>query len=587
HTWSRAYEERIFAYDAFLSHRWGDEQALQLKHELDTAGVFVWHDEYYDLSNQEAASKVTRALFHSRYVVVCVGKFDMTTSWIQAECMPALSCEKTVSACRVVVAITDPQAQVPAFLSECIQFVCYDASETGVSLSAVLPLAEYLLKGNMLPFSLKKLALSGPLLSVEEQNALFRDVNEILSPHDQRYRQRQIPASEEADEHTLSTFIIDIYEEYLNAATPALIASCLRDVQHSDRMVAKMLHPQWLGMIRQQIKENVNIFCEHRDIAKFLCSAALFLADCTDSDQRANASMILTAFANGSNADVKEFAEALLTRYLRWETDEALLQLALLWIQLNYKSMSDAAKQIACLVAIQCPRALEVGDSYIIADMPEVIRVRIFLKCVLSKPHLGIDEQLKLITRRITYICQMPIDNKTAYEVDLEVVIRELWACAFPGIPSPGIDDLDSYALLLDMPSEIFTQFIESFQFIVSSSEKNRGQPLVFLGLFLFDWFLVPLLYFLNIPIYREAAIHTYNSACSIIDEWSEYNREVGLYRDVLSAREHGRSARELQMQIIQSFSALRRTAAFEELFDRGLIEPWGDSASDAGQGAQ
>jgi TIR domain len=116
-SWSKAFGDRAFQYDAFISHNRDDRSSVELAAHLLGRGVTVWHDENQDIRGRKIQQKVAAALTRSRFVVVCISGDFRDAPWCRAEYLPALEVEERSRASRVTVAQMSPEASIPGPLS--------------------------------------------------------------------------------------------------------------------------------------------------------------------------------------------------------------------------------------------------------------------------------------------------------------------------------------------------------------------------------------------------------------------------------------------------------------------------------------
>src|SRR5690348_8590564 len=120
-TWSEELGDRVFPFDAFLSHNRADGSD-QLATALRDKGLKVWHDSDADVRDRRVQQAIGMALWGSRYVVVCVTANFRDSHWVRAEYLNALSDEKRAAATRVIVAEMEPGAVVPKVLRDRLRF---------------------------------------------------------------------------------------------------------------------------------------------------------------------------------------------------------------------------------------------------------------------------------------------------------------------------------------------------------------------------------------------------------------------------------------------------------------------------------
>ena len=95
HRWSRnMYGDRMFFFDAFLSHAGGDHSAV-FAEELRSRGVKLWHDETQVMKDALWSMRLQNALLRSRYLLLVVDdEHDLTTrNWVKCEWQSALHAE--------------------------------------------------------------------------------------------------------------------------------------------------------------------------------------------------------------------------------------------------------------------------------------------------------------------------------------------------------------------------------------------------------------------------------------------------------------------------------------------------------------
>src|SRR5262245_23277035 len=119
--WTDELGDRVFPYDAFLSHNRNDN-STQLAQRLEKGGMRIWHDENADLRDRRVISNVAKALRRSRFVVVCIGPSFNDSVWLKAEYRLALELEKRAKITRVVVATSEGGTSVPSELQHCFRF---------------------------------------------------------------------------------------------------------------------------------------------------------------------------------------------------------------------------------------------------------------------------------------------------------------------------------------------------------------------------------------------------------------------------------------------------------------------------------
>jgi hypothetical protein len=144
--WKPEYGARVFKYDALLSYRRPDMVAVRkLAEFLGNTGIALWWDENGDenLADGQLIERIGHAVFHSRYIIVCVSDATPLSEWMDAEFAKGLAAEVRWGYTRVLVARLDAEAKVPQALANCPRYTAGDSDAA---------LAEFVKIGNRFDF---------------------------------------------------------------------------------------------------------------------------------------------------------------------------------------------------------------------------------------------------------------------------------------------------------------------------------------------------------------------------------------------------------------------------------------------------
>lgn len=481
-SWSPEFGERVFQFDAFISHNRNDGHSQILAEKLRCQGARVWRDDEQDLSDRAVQSSVSSALIQSRFVIVCIDHGFQDSSWCRAEYLPAIATGKRAGATRILVARVEAEAPIPADLREAAVFNCHRDDE-------LERLAAVITKGNRVPF---------------ETSTEVRQQSSELPSHARSIRKR---TSRRKDPKSM----------ILRSVASALEAGDTR-------------HPQLLMAARQWLIEQMRPEGFTDEERAFLVAASLFFCTLKDSDDRANGMYILQHLADH---DPERSLHDDLAHVFEREPDDSLMQIPIPWFEKQWDSLSAWQRSVAERCAIRDPfQARYHSNSAMVHGFSEVTRVKVFARG-LEIGALTCPERIHLLHERVDRLLQN-VDAVTGGSIadgvralmgvtDIEIVFRDLDAL----LNGHRQHERKEWP---NCEAEVVV-FVER---VVSHSVAHTGFPLLAMEGDLLDWVLKPLLWFSTIPHTRDLASSAYRALCDLIETRGKLALEAPIYRQFL-----------------------------------------------------
>ena len=507
YNWSPAWGDRVFWFDAFISHNRHDGSA-GLQERLGAAGVRAWHDSDASLADRKVQERIALALMHSRHVVVYIRRAFQDSTWCKAEYLPALQAGRLAGAERVLVAIADSDASVPAELQACRRF---DLHEGGLE-----NLSKFLSERNRLEFDPAQVLNAAKPWDVPEP-----------SPD---------PALESMPE-TIAT------------NSGSMSATQLRDVLHLllDRArggrEALDECEQVLMAVRIELQQATDGGAIPDAILALYRRVARVFTDSPDNDARANALMIFERIA-----DLRPGAQAIrdVIEFLRREKHEGIIGTTRDWLGKDPQRWSDEERRVLQLAVLRGSNYFRKQETEsLVATFPEAVRLRVRIPAgvahadaVLQRDLFAAEEALLLLEERLGHIVSKEIEPMETehFLLDLDKARRKL---------------LEDEAL--SERQAVLSRLVEMYARIVPFSLRHAGRPLTEMDLSAHQWFLSPLIRFAAHPRVRARAIDTCRGACDVLER---YGRNAKAKRNAQAFRRHierlvsGADPRESSLQL-------------------------------------
>ena len=518
--WSERFGDRIFQFDAFISHNWKDPDSEVLLTRLKERGVAAWHDRQQDIRDRLVLQKISRALNNSRMIVVSVGPTFQATPWCRAEYLNGLALEKHTRATRVIVAAATESTMIPPELESAPRFVCSQAK-------AFEDMIHFLREQNRLPFDFPRTVVQGPLLRTDEVNRLLIESTERLERKEPN-GQQNIPLKDLVL-RALALTLKELSSEFSNR----LFA--IRNV-----------------LIQDLAREAEWPFTE--DEARFIESAALFWADSSNLDNRANAFMVLICLDEQGRLPS---GHRTVLKALSHEKDSAVLKHAYSWIGKKMGCFTPHDWNSVFLAVLRSPSDFRYcTSSEVMAMLPDALRTRALVSNCVSTDLLSLPEKLHLLMERAEYILSAKRTIASEDSVDL---LRQV-----TGIPDIELVLREFHDLMIgeysDAPRELGFERVRVYEAFVSIcgqfAAKAQEPPhagMLEMEDWILDYALIPLLLCSTETTLREPARACYLSICGAVERFGRHAREVPCYRRAL-----------------QNFSAFTGRSAVGRLFELG-----------------
>ncbi len=480
YNWSPAWGDRVFWFDAFISHNRHDGSG-EFHKRLDATGVRAWHDSDASLADRKVQERIALALMHSRHVVVYIDRTFQDSSWCKAEYLPALNAGRLAGAERVLVAIADSDSSVPGELETCRRFNLHDGGLENLS--------NFLQERNRLEFD------PAEVLNVEGQwDVPEPSPDQVLEsvPESTATKIGFLPATELRDHLRLLLDRARASSDHLNEWDQLLMAvcGCLQAVADSGAMPDA-------------------IFVLYRRVARVF-------TDSPDNDNRTNARRILERLADlrpsaPANHDVIEF--------LRREKHEEIIGFARDWLGKGPQRWSNEERcvlQLAILRGSNYFRKQETAG--LVATFPEAVRLRVQIPsgvahadAVLQRDLFAAEEALLLLEERLDHIVSKDIEPmETEYFlIDLHKTRTDL--------------------LNKQAPSErqaVLSRLVEMYARIVPFSLEHAGRPLTDMDVSAYQWFLMKLSRMTEPPEIRSRAMDICRRACEVLERYGPSEKD-------------------------------------------------------------
>ncbi len=505
-TWTPDYGNRVFFFDAFLSHNRADSSP-SLKSRLEASGLRIWHDADADLRARKVRVRVAAGLKSSRFVVVCIHDGFLDSLWCRAEYLPALDIEKRTQVQRVLVAQMSASIVVPSPLQGAPAFDC-----THEIPPAMLDL---LTTGNRLAFDPGPVLQAACSLPVSPTEALKAVIEEAC---EWEWAKDEFGSDPERDAKIMTARLAISYLRKTAGDELDLTGQRIQAYRSILSRVPAATAQQWPSELRQAI-----------------CDFAALIACSTDRDDRANALYILEwlAAAGSRPEDLAAISEV-----LRTDTDPIVLGEGLkayAHLRVGAGEISQAVLELAFLRGSS--RLGADSTSYFAGSISEAVRLRCALKGdLIDESFLTASEQLLLIEERVNFVLSESVYldlEGVADQVriplqisDLELELRQLRHVMrlFAGLPQQEA-------------TQLYQRVVSLIGSVAATSEERQGQPLLAMAEWVLEYALYPLLRsMLNTPATREAAVETYRRVCFVMEASGKFGHEVPVYLAGLEA---------------------------------------------------
>ncbi len=490
YNWSPAWGDRVFCFDAFISHNRHDGSG-EFHKRLGAAGVRAWHDSDASLADRKVQERIALALMHSRHVVVYAERSFQDSGWCKAEYLPALHAGRLAETERVLVAVADPGSSIPEELKACRRFDLHDGG--------LEELSRFLQDRNRLDFD------PATVLNLAEQ----WDVPEPSSD----LAWGSMPESIATRSGVIST---------------AQLRDCLGLLLVRTRRGRKAFDngDQLLTVVRIELQAVADGGAIPDAILALYRRVARVFTDSSDNDNRANALMILERIADlrpsaQANHDVIEF--------LRREKHEGIIGTTRDWLGKNPERWSDEERRVLQLAVLRGSNYFRKQETAgLVATFPEAVRLRVRIPAgvahadsVLQRDFLAAEETLLRLEERLDHIVSKDIEPMETefFLVDLDKTGRKL-------LSDEALSDKQA----------VLSRLAEMYARIVPFSLEHAGRPLVDMELSAYDRFLAPLSRLAAHPHVRERAIDIYQSACAALEQ---YGRDEKDKRNAQAFRRH------------------------------------------------
>ncbi len=480
YNWSPAWGDRVFWFDAFISHNRHDGSA-GLQERLGAAGVRAWHDSDASLADRKVQERIALALMHSRHVVVYIRRAFQDSTWCKAEYLPALQAGRLAGAERVLVAVADSDAFVPAELQACRRF---DLHEGGLE-----NLSDFLRERNRLEFDPAEVLNAAKPWDVPEPS------------HDQAWG--SLPETIASGSGLISTtllrdnlcLLLDRAREghgAIDDCDQPLMAVCGMLQRVADR-----------GAVPDAI------------IALYRRVARVF-TDSPDNDARANALMIFERIA-----DLRPGAQAIrdVIEFLRREKHEGIIGTTRAWLGKDPLRWSDEDRRVLQLAVLRGSNYFRKQETAnLVATFPEAVRLRVQIPAgvahadeVLQRSLFSAEEALLRLEERLDHIVwkEMEPMETELFLVELDKTGRKL----LDDEASPG-------------RQAVLSRLVEMYARIVPFSLQHGGRPLTDMDVSAYAWFLMKLSRMVDPPEIRARAIDICRRACEVLERYGPSEKD-------------------------------------------------------------
>jgi hypothetical protein len=534
-SWSRAYGNRAFQFDAFISHNREDRHSGGLAHELASRGAVIWHDHDQDLRDRRVQEAVSSALTRSRFVVVSVDDSFNDSIWCRAEYLSALKVESRAKVSGLLVAQMTPNALVPNALARAPRFECYRQGELD-------RLSSEIQSGNRISVDAEwDDRRTSTLLGLDDLSSLCRGIDE-------------------SEEGKMSP----------NSMTLRFIAHLVED--GSDQR-----HPQQLMAARQMLIKEADLAKFSERELEFLLSSAMYICSFTDSDHRANGIMMLLHLAE-TFSHLRD--EAL--RVLASETDDSLISVGFPWFERCWDFLTEKQRSVVELCALRSPIHLELyyPGSPMVAAFSDVVRAKVFAEG-LDENLLLPEERMHLIGERADHVLGSPsiVAGNSGIDAlcglmgvsDLEIVFRELNDLLF-----------DRFDIARQKSESIALGVVELVDRIVSCSLQREGMPLRAMEEYVLDFVLKPLLWCATFAAARDSAVKVFDSVCGLLEACCSLGYEVPVYKEylavVLSGADmseglHSECFQDVGLRMLRAQEKHNQQRALRDAAQKGLVK--------------
>jgi hypothetical protein len=499
-TWTLEYGDRVFYFDAFLSHNRADKSPL-LKSRLQEAGLRVWHDSDADLRARKVRVRVNHGLQNSRFVVVCIAGTFVDSPWCRAEYLPALDVGSRAHVQRVLVAQLSPSIIVPAALQSAPVFDC--THQIHPSLLDLLKTANRLTFGPGPVLQAPRTLPATPSLELE---ALIRQTQDW----DWQFEDRGVDP--ERDARFLTSRFAVMFLTRTAEYDPDPEGQKIQTYCSMLCRIPAETAQRWPSELRQAIFD-----------------FAALVARSPDGGDRANALYIFEWLASAGS---RPTALDGISEMLRTELDPVMLAEAVKVCKHLRLAVGEIPKEVLQLAFLRGSSRLALDSTLYFRDfLSDAIRLRCALKGdLVDESFLNASEQLLLIEERVAFIL------KESVYLDLDGIKDRL------RVPL-GISDLELELRLLrrvmdlfpkvhkDEADQLYERVVNLVHLVAATSEEKHGEPLLAMAEWVLGYALYPLLTcLLAAPATRTVAVETYRQVCSVMKMSDKYSREVPVY---------------------------------------------------------
>ncbi|QAU37151.1 toll/interleukin-1 receptor domain-containing protein [Bradyrhizobium guangdongense] len=519
--WKPGYGARVFKYDAILSYRRADADAVhRLAELLHGLGLSLWWDENgdEDLSDGQLLERIGHALFHARYIVVCLSTKAALSEWMTAEFATGLAAETEWSYKRVLVVKMEPEVTVPANLASCVAFDLQNPAE----------LAEFVKTGNRFDFEPDevKAAVSRKFFDFDIAEVM-KSGNKKLSNVDLLLGLPWRISTRDSDEPCQS------------------LMSMRCSVDRMDRSELEAVP----------------------GLSSMLLRACFEPAMSKNNDNRANAIGTMARLAELGDPQARDR----LIFFLSTERDAGVISMAFRWISGHYGRLEGHARSVV-LLAIATASTFAHGrlDEVCLSSLPEAIQCRVRTGRDLNSDSLSPRERLALASR-----CIKALLKQTPTGANSVWIAREA-----ERVSKAAFEFYKSEPHPRAAHPELISQALDVIDVIIERSREKEGYPLCTIDA-AFDQLMTPLAMCYADGQCPEHAARLFESGCDLISAYGKRGENtVAAFRRLLSDLKQGRTFNEAYARLPESlFQAskldyeIARRADFERLRAEGIFK--------------
>lgn len=519
--WKPEYGARVFKYDAILSYRRADADAVhRLAELLRSVGLSLWWDENgdEDLNDGQLLERIGHTVFHARYIIVCLSTRAAPSEWMRAEFAMGLAAERKWGYKRVLVAKMESEASVPADLASCVAFDLQDRAE----------LAQYAKAGNRLDFEPEevKAAISRTFLDfniAEEMKGANKRPSNVDLLLGLPWRIRTRDPDDPCQSLMSMRCSVDRMERSELDAVPGL--------------------------------------------SSLLLEACFEPAMSKSNDNRANAIGTMARLAELGNRQAVER----LIFFLSTERDAGVISMAFRWISAHYSQMEGHARSVVLLaIATASTFADRRLDDACLSSLPEAIQCRVRTGRDLDPDSLSPRERLALASR-----CIKVLLKQTPSGANRVWIAREA-----ERVSNAAFEFYKSEPHPKAAHPELISQALDVIEQIIERSWEEEGYPFCTIES-AFDQLMTPVAMCYADGQCPEHATRLFESACDLISAYGKRGENtVAAFRGLLADLRQGKTFNEVYARLPESlFQASRlddevaRRADFERLRAEGFFK--------------